>query len=626
MRAHHAPESTPPLARHMGDEPALEDDHAIPASLSNGGRDDRAEDSYVLCSSRDLSNGGRENSGKSGNQGQASQRSVYAGTGSMVVAAETIITTWVSSLSIHMNHCKTTLRSVAPSVLPIKVFAVSLATASTSVAVVQATCDFLAAEAQRQFAPEDRSTWPQTWCDYRAGQHLHASVLHELIIFFAMAPRGIMMIMPSVIARRQERVLSRRCLIALFGAVVANALIMNALNVLIMVYGDGMFQSVIKWTRSLSDTMVLPVLVTCILFDKECVRSVATMAGFASTVILNFVGVMAFVRWGSPIISGACAMAASFLLVGTFCALRRDPLAEGGRFDFGSQLTLGFLNSTLPFAIPVIILGTARKLESGSIIVLCVWVIIAFLGRKMLRSLANNAVPPGWRSQAFFPWLFLEDFIPVLLFADQEALSTQFVVTAICLVSWEVIRDAPALKAYIFSLLACSHRNPQGWQCRRMRACMAGIAAIAMGLIGASAGAAAVADVVEQAGDEVGVAELKKKEMVVQIDIARHNMIGELVAIILMLVSVAVTRVFGRPPLFAWENVLLMLGLEVVKVSVCITINAKSLVMLGKQLPQIASSRFVGFNMAATYCTVSLASLSIYVFNIRENLSAGCGW
>lgn len=290
----------------------------------------------------------------------------------------------------------------------------------------------------------------------------------------------------------------------------------------------------------------------------------------------------------------------------------------------------------LPQVLPNFFLGLKRRtdvvkqvIDLGPTVVVAVWVLFAFLMRSWLRKLADNAVSVGWQSQVFFPWLFVEDFIPVLLFADSEPLSTQFLVTVICVMLWEMVRDSPALKAYLLSLMVCPRGVPTTETCpwlARIRGLIAGIAVFVLALFGGGAGALPTADVVEQAGAELGIAEAHKQKMIVSIDVARHNMMGELIAVALMLVSVMVTHAADGPPLFAWQNVTICFVLEVVKVLVCTIVNARSLIVIGKELPRMANSRLVIGHMAIIMAnTVSLVVFHTYVAGVRANLEGHCG-
>jgi hypothetical protein len=324
------------------------------------------------------------------------------------------------------------------------------------------------------------------------------------------------------------------------------------------------------------------------------------------------------------------------MLFGTKTILQKFPQPKDRRFDLGAQLLLGIWNALLPQVLPNFFLGLKRRtdlvkqmVDLGPTVVVAVWVLFAFLMRTWLRKLADNAVSAGWQSQVFFPWLFVEDFIPVLLFADSEALSTQFLVTVVCVMLWEMVRDSPALKAYLLSLIVCPRGLPTAETCprlNRMRGVIAGVVVFVLAVFGGGAGALPTADVVEQAGAELGIAEAHKHKMIVSIDVARHNMMGELIAVVLMLVSVMVTHAADRPPVFAWQNVTICFVLEVVKVFVCTMVNAKSLIVIGKELPRMDNSRFVVCHMAIIMAnTVSLVVFHTYVDGVRANLQGQCG-
>lgn len=371
MTRPHAKKCTPPVMRHGGDSPAVDgnsdSEHEFPetdgppASIRkvktynsqvsidgqiSGGTSIRQMKTYNSQVSTDgpVSDGvsiirkvETYSSQVSSNQSVSKDFNVWLAESLRLSSGR--VTKACSSHSIHtLQEENAGVLKVACGVFPFRVFTLSLATACICVAVMQGVCDFLAAGARRQFPEVDTSSWPRTFCDFKAGQGLTEYLLHESVVFFCMVPRGMIMLSPCIIARRYEGSMSHGRLAALFSLIIVTALLSNLSNALIVTSEEGMLHNAFVFIRYLPEAVMYPALVTCILFRRGSVVYRTTLAGYVGTVVLSAVVLFAYGRARSVILPVACIAIGLFILFGTKTIVQKFPQPVDRRFDLGSQL------------------------------------------------------------------------------------------------------------------------------------------------------------------------------------------------------------------------------------------------------------------------------------------------
>lgn len=289
-------------------------------------------------------------------------------------------------------------------------------------------------------------------------------------------------------------------------------------------------------------------------------------------------------------------------------ALVRVPVEH----DFGAQLLLGYANSQIPSVVLSVMANIAEV--TGPLYALFAWVTVSYVMKTFAIRLAERSAPAPWLGFLIFPFCFIEDFIPVVVFASIESLSLEFWLS-VCIVGiWEVIRDSPPVKDRLVGLIKhfigrlrtqrcgcvpgsvlrlCHCPSENGRCCDRglLWRCLAATGSAILTYFGGSIAAEAVQEAAEESNDYQAARTGQR------IDTARLNVLSELVGACLVLVLVVIFYAQQRQQEYSATAVLILLLAECLSTSTATAINVRFIMREKIGLPRLGKSRFCVVNM-----------------------------
>lgn len=244
------------------------------------------------------------------------------------------------------------------------------------------------------------------------------------------------------------------------------------------------------------------------------------------------------------------------------------------------------------------------------------WIGMSYIVKALVLNLGTKCIYPAYGGVVVFPFLFMEDLVPFYVFPGSEELTWDFWLTVCLLCLWEFVRDTPELKQQVLNTLLCKGNKKSVFAKKMpvwMRTCMEVCCVSLIALFGGGVASEAVGEMSEEAAAET-TDKTDASTLGTQIDLARGNMIGELLCVIVAASAVCVAELLGLPSILSPIHVLILCSAEAVSTTCAFLANTWSLYKINTLVPRMDQSRLVTLCMMIAMTHVSF-SVALAAFN-----------